>query len=115
MGSFFERILGGVSGTITWTVIFLVIFYLVYLKFSDRCVKSSIFNRQKAKASLSSLTEESPPLYEQVELDILPPLSDSTADEIVALPSEPQPKQLVIRFLKSGESVTATITDMSQV
>ena len=109
MGSFFEHILGGVSGSIIWAVIF-----LVYLKFSDRCANYSIFSRQKAKASVSSPTNKSPPLYEQVELDILPSPSDSPADEIVALPSEPQSKQLVAHFLKSGESTTATITDVSQ-
>ena len=38
-GSFFEQILGGISGTIVWSVVFLIIMYLFYLKFSDRCIR----------------------------------------------------------------------------
>ena len=42
-GTFFQKFLGGFSGTILWTVILLIIIYLLYLKFAHWC-----FNRSAA-------------------------------------------------------------------
>ena len=40
-GTFFQNFLGGISGTILWTVILLIIIYLLYLKFAHQCFNRS--------------------------------------------------------------------------
>ena len=40
-GTFFQKFSGSISGTILWTVILLIIIYLVYLKFAHLCFNRS--------------------------------------------------------------------------
>ena len=37
-GSFFQRIIGGISGSLLWSVLFLIIIYLLYLKLANHCL-----------------------------------------------------------------------------
>ena len=68
-GTFFQKFLGGISGTILWTVILLIIIHLLYLKFAHRC-----FNRSDETVGQVQDRQQSTP-------DVLVPSSSDFTDQ----------------------------------
>ena len=106
-GTFFQNVLGGISGTIMWTVILLIIIYLLYLKFAHRC-----FNRSDETVRQVQDRQQSTP---DVSIPSSPDFADqdipSNFDKIIGVSpqSRPESQQILVLFSKRQNKTTIAI------
>ena len=77
-GSFFHQILGGISGSIMWSVILLLIAYQIYLKWSTQPTQSRSPSHQLLQDQVVSSTPPVPPNDTPVSSPSSEPISSSS-------------------------------------
>ena len=77
-GSFFHQILGGISGSIMWSIILLLIAYQIYLKWSTQPTQSRSPSHQLLQDQVVSSTPPVPPNDTPVSSPSSEPISSSS-------------------------------------
>ena len=103
-GTFFQKFSGSISGTILWTVILLIIIYLVYLKFAYLCFNRSAEPVEQVQERQRSTLDVSVPSSS----DCTEQYIHSKFDKItgVSPQSPPKSQHVFVRFSKKQNKAT---------
>ena len=103
-GTFFQKFSGSISGTILWTVILLIIIYLVYLKFAHLCFNRSAEPVEQVQERQRSTLDVSVPSSS----DCTEQYIHSKFDKItgVSPQSPPKSQHVFVRFSKKQNKAT---------
>ena len=90
-GSFFPCTIGGISGSLLWCVLFVIVLYLIYLKLANNCL--SPFNKPHSFHTPS--VTETPTVSEETTSLSHPPA-------VIDNPPPSKPKRFIVKFTKKA-------------
>ena len=94
-GSFFEHIIGGVSGSLLWSVLCVIIIYLLYLKLAHHCispVKDHHFKHTQSVPETSIASEET--------------TSTQPSPAVADKPMHSKQKRFIVKFAKHQDKTS---------